>query len=289
MLALKLIGLVVVTTYMLQAGLATPPGRLAAGAWRKGELARALLVMLVLGPLVARLLAAAFALDRRPAAALVLMSLVGVVPLASRGARSARGEVSHAVVLTAVLGIVTAFTAVPTTRLLLGYDGPLEVRTGTLLLQVLLLQGMPIAIGMFIRSKTERVHALERGLGFFNAAAVAVLVVVALVLLPRYGAVRSLGWSGVLAAFVFAVLIASAGYMLSGPERVERRTLAAIANMPNVVLAILIVTSATVDAGFAIAIVGVFVVRFLTGLVIQRLLARSAERQARRPLGPQAV
>ena len=200
LLALKLIGLVVVTTYMLQAGLATPKGRFAAGAWRKGELARALVVMLVLGPLVARLLAAAFALEPRPAAALVLLSLVGVVPLASRGARSARGDVPYAVVLTAALGIVTAFTAAPTTRLLLGYHGPLEVRTGALVLQVMLLQGVPLAIGMFIRAKPERTRALERVLGIFNVAAIVVLVVVAVVLLPRYGAVRSLGWNGALAA-----------------------------------------------------------------------------------------
>lgn len=274
-LALKLVGVVVVMTYMLQTGLATPKGKLRECAQRRGELARALLIMLVLGPLAARLLAAAFALPVRPAVALVLLSLVGVVPLASRGARSARADVSFAVVLTVALGIVAAFTAAPTTRLLLGYEGPLQVRTGALVLQVLLLQGVPLAIGIYIRSKTERARSLEKALGIFNAAIMLVLVVVVLTLLPRYGAVRSLGWSGMLAAVVFAAFMSSAAYLLVGPDRAERRTLAAVANMPNVILAVLIVTSAGVDAGFAVAIVGAFVVRLLAGVVFQKMLARS--------------
>lgn len=285
-LVLKLVGVVVVATYMFQAGLATPEGQLrATGARRKGELARALLVMLVLGPLAARVLVEAFALDRHPAAALVLLSVVGVAPLASRAARSARADVSFAVILTAALGLVAAFTAAPSARLLFGYEGPLEVRAAPLVLQVLFLQGVPLALGVLIRSKTERARSLEKALGVFNAVVLVVLLVVALVLLPRYGTVRSLGWSAALAAVVFSVLIAAAGYWLAGPDPQERRTVAAVANIPNVFLAILIVMSAGVDPGFAVAIVGVFLVRLFTGLAIQKVLARSAGRRAPRAAG----
>lgn len=289
-LALKLVGVVAVATYMLQTGLATRSRELAAGARLRGELARALVVMLVLGPLAARLLAGVFALGPRPGAALVLLSLVGVVPLASRSARSARGDVSFAVVVTAALGITVAFTAAPTARVLLGYGGPLEVGTLSLLLQVLVLQGVPVALGAFVRSRSEQhARSLEKVLGVFNMAVVVALLVVAVVLLPRYGAVRSLGFGGALAAFVFAVFVATAGYLLAGPDPAERRALAALANMPNVVLALLIVTSAGADEGFALAIVGVFVVRVVTGLAVQRVLARSAERKQARPIEPRAV
>jgi BASS family bile acid:Na+ symporter len=281
-LVLKLAGVVAVTTYMLQTGLATPREELVACARRKGELARALLVMLVLGPLAARLLAAAFALPARPAAALVLLSLVGVVPLASRGARNARGNVAFGVVLTAALGIVAAFTTAPAVRLLLGYRGPLRVDTAPLLVQVLLLQGVPIAVGMLLRAKLRRAAALEDALGVFNGLVVLFVLGAAVVLLPRYGAVRSLGWNGALAAVVFAVFIASVGYALVGPDRRDRRALAALANKPNVVLAILVVASAGVDAGFVVAIAGVFLVRFFAGVAFQKLLARSASREAPR-------
>ena len=277
-IGLKIFALIAVTTYMLQAGLATSSSELATVARRKAELARALVLMLVLGPLAARVLAAVFALSPRPAVALVLLSLVGVVPLASRGARGARGDVTSALVVTVVLGVVAAFTAAPTARLLLSYRGPLEVPTGALLVQVLLLQGVPLAAGILVRSKTKRALGLERVLRVFNVAVLVLLLAGAVVVMPRYGAVRSLGWSGALAACVFAVFIALTGYLLGGSDPAERRTLAGLANMPNIMLAVAIVTSAGVDAGFVIAIVGVFTVRFFTGVAIQRVLARSAQR-----------
>lgn len=273
----KLIGAVAVATYMFQTGLATPKGTLAATARRgKRTIARGLFVMLVLGPVFARLLAEVLALGPRAAAALVLLSLVGVVPLASRSARSVRGDVAFAVVVTAALGLVAAFTAAPATRLLLGYEGPLELRTGRLLLQLLLLQAAPLALGVLVRTKTGRTPRLEKALGAFNALALVALFVAALVHLPRYGPVRSLGWNGALAALVYGVFVASASYALGGPDQVERRTLAALANMPNVILALLLVTSAGVDAGFAVAVIGVFLVRVVTGLVLQMVLLRSA-------------
>ncbi len=275
-LALKLVGVIAVMAYMLQTGLATPRGDLAKCARHRGELARAIVIMLVLGPLLARFLAAAFALPVRPAVALVLLSLVGVVPLASRGARGARADVSFAVILTVVLGSVAAFTAAPTTRLLLGYAGPLEVHVGSLLLQILVLQALPLAVGVLVRARTERARALEKALGVFNTVLLSALFVAALVLLPRYGAVRSLGLRGVLAALVFSALLACSSYLLVGPDAAGRRTLAAVANMPNVVLALLVVGSAGVDTGFAVAVVGVFVVRLFTGIAIQKLLARVA-------------
>jgi hypothetical protein len=276
-LALELAGVVAVVTYMLKTGLATPRGRLREVARQRApELARAIVIMLVLGPLLARLLVAVFALPVRPAAAIVLLSLAGVVPLASRGARSARADVSFAVLLTAALGAVAAFTAAPTTRLLLGYRGPLHVRTGALVLQIVLLQAVPLAAGILVRSKTERARTLERALGVLDAIVLVAIFAGALVLVPRTGAVRSLGWNGALAAAVFAVLIAVAGWLLAGPRASERRTLAAVANMPNVVLAVLVVTGAGVDTGFVVAVVGAFLVRVFVGFAIQKVLA-SAE------------
>jgi BASS family bile acid:Na+ symporter len=278
-LAMKLLGVIAVTTYMLQTGLAMPPGGLAACAKnKKAELARSLLVMLVLGPLAARLVVAAFALPPRPALALVLLSFVGVVPLASRGARNARGNVPTAILLTAVLGLVVAFTAAPTTRLVFGYHGQVEVHTMSLLVEILVLQGVPLAVGLMVRSKmASHARELETALGVFNTFVVIALVILAALIVPRHGAVRSLGWTGALAAIVFSVFIAGAGYLLVGADREARRTLAAIANKPNVILAILIVSSAGLDAGFAVAVVGVFLVRLFTGIVIQRVLARSAK------------
>jgi predicted Na+-dependent transporter len=280
-LAIKLVGIVVVVAYLIQTGLGIRRGTLRQRLKEsKGELVRALLVMLVLGPLAARLLVSVFALDVRPAVALVMLSLVGVVPLASKGARAARADVSFALDITLILAVIAAFTAEPWTRFLLGYRGPLDAKPATHALQGLMLEAVPLAIGMYLGTK-KFAPRLEKTLAKFNKIAIAIILVVAWVLLPRYGLVRSLGWKGIVAALVFAGFISAAGYLLCGPDGRARRTVAAIANMPNIVFALPIVTSARVDSGFLVAIGGVFIVRFVTGLVIEQFMARAEARKTK--------
>jgi predicted Na+-dependent transporter len=288
-IALKILAFIAITTYMLQVGLATRSGDLRAVLQRKGELVRTLLVMVVLGPLAARMTAAIFGLGVHSTVALVVLATAGVVPLASRSARSTRGDVPFALELTLMLAVVAAFLAGPTSRLVLGYRGPVDVRPLPLLGELLLLVVVPTAVGLALREKSARAPAIERVVGKVNLVVLVVLVVVALVLVPRYGTVRSLGLSGVLAAFVFAWFIAASAYVFVGPEVVMRRTVAGMANKPNVMLAIVIVTSARAETGFVLAIIGVFIVRFFTGLLIQALLARSAARDATREIPPQAI
>jgi predicted Na+-dependent transporter len=289
-LALKIVAAVAITTYMLQLGLGTSTRELQAMLHRRGELARILLVMVVLGPLAARGLAGLFALDVRPGAALVLVAITGVVPLASRGAERAHGDVTFALGTKLLLALVTAFTAAPSIYLLFSYKGPLAVPTLHVLRELLLLQVLPIAIGMFVRARVgARALRLAKWLGIANTAILAAILVIAVVLLPRYGAVRSLGWSGVIASVVFACFLAAAAYLVVGPDRKIRRSAAVIANKPNVMLSIWLVSSASVDAGFAIAVVGVFLVRVVTGVVIQQLLARSAARDRTTEISPQAA
>lgn len=274
-LAFQIVFAVAVTTYMLETGLAAPRG----GMWealrtKKGELARGLVVMIVIGPLVATLIARALALPDHTADALVILSAVGVVPMASRGARRRGGDASLAVLLTALLGLAAAFTAAPTARFLLGYERRLDAPVGGLLLQVLALQGLPIALGMLIGRYSRRADAIERFFRTFNKAVIVAVVVAALVILPRYGSVRALGGRGVLAGVAFALLVSAAGYALGGPRLAARRTLAMVANLPNVSLALVLVTSAGATAGFAIAMVGMFLVRIATGLAVAALVAR---------------
>lgn len=287
-LALKLTALVLVTTYMLQVGLATPRGALAVATRRKGAIARAVVLMLVVGPLGARALVAALELPPRPAVALVLLALAGVVPLAPRGARSARGDVPYAVVVTFTLGILAAFTAAPSARLLLGYWGPLDVPTLRLLGQIVLVQAVPLGLGLLLRARPHA-RAIEKVVGAVNVAVSVVIVVAALVLLPRTGAVRSLGLLGALAALLFAGIMAALGYVLGGRDPAARRSLASVANMPNVALALLVVAGAGLDQGFAVAVVGLFVIRLLAALVTQKVLARASRRAPPRAAQPQVA
>jgi predicted Na+-dependent transporter len=286
MLTLKLLAALMISSYMLAVGLTTTTEALSSTLHKKSELARAVVIMLVLGPLTARLITAVFGLDRPAAAAIVLLSLTGVVPLASRGAGRAGGDTCFAVVLTATLGFASAITAVPTTRLLIGYGGPLEVPAARLFGSILLLQVAPLVVGMLLRARSAQRDRLERILTKLNAILYGAIAVAAFLLMLRYGAVRSLGWSGVAAAILFAAFISAAGYFLLGGGMAERRSLAGIANMPNFGLALVMVFSAHVGPPFAVAIVGVFVVRLFVGLAIQSVLTRSARGEPAPAGGP---
>lgn len=282
-LALLIVAVILLTTFMFQTGFAMPAGALASDLTKKGDLARAVLLMLVLGPLAARGLAWALQLEPHAEVGLVLLSLVGVVPLAPRGARMAGGDVAFAVLITFVLGALAAVTAAPSARFLLGYDGPLELRTGTLLAEIALLQAGPLALGLFLRTKTKPGLAatLEKWVGRVNLGATVVVLGAILLVMLRTHALRAIGWKGALAAVAFSAIFAPLGYLLGGSDPTRRRTLAAIVNLPNVALALAIVTAAKAGTEFAVAVVGMFFVRAVVGVGMQKVVGSASARRSK--------
>lgn len=272
----RLLIFVLVSTFMLEAGLTVPPR--ASRRLRAGTIARAVLVMLVLGPLAAFGVAHAFAPTPQVVAALVLLAVVGVVPLAARGARSARGDMGCAVVLTLVLGIIAPFTAAPSARLLLRYEGAIGFEPRPILVQLLVMQIVPLALGLLVQKTSRRAAGLRRVVHILNIVAFAIVLAA---LLPRFGAVLEVGWRGVAAATVLAAVIAGVAHLVGGHRLEDRRALVSIANAPNVALALAIASSARAKPSFTALLLGVFLLRFATGRVLQRLVARRDERAAR--------
>lgn len=264
-----------IVTYMLQVGLAAPPGSFR--RVRPQAVARGLLVMLVLGPLLATLAVRVAGTPPPVTVALVVLSTVGVLPLAPRRLHDDHECRETGVVLSLLLAMIAIFVAAPLSRLLLAYSGhvPHEgFRPGLLLLQVLVLQGAPLVLGLAIARSSRQAPALERWTRRLNLVLLAAVVLV--VLVPHLGALLAVGWRGGAVAVVYAVVLAGLAYLIGGPTMDDREATVAIANKPNVGLALKIATAAAVERRYAAVIVGVFLVRALSGAVLERLAARRA-------------
>lgn len=274
---LKVVFLVFLLSFMLQSGLAAPKGSLANASRRARELVLAVVLMLVLGPILAVGVGRVFGLAGPAAAALLVLSVVGVVPLAPRAAKNARGDVPLAIVVMLVLSLVAAFAATPATRLLLsywGFDALVGVQPGSFVLALLLLQVVPLATGLALRARAARSAWLEKAVGVVNTAAFVAIVL--FVVAPRLGDMKALGIRGAAAGLVFAVVLAALGWTLGGPTPTGRRTLAAMANMPNFALALALASSAYAPPVYAVTLIEMFLLRIAVGIVIQLVLARSA-------------
>jgi BASS family bile acid:Na+ symporter len=276
---LKVVVAVFVASYMLETGYAIPPRDLAAASRRRPEIAAAVFVMLVVGPLLAYALVRTLDLDLYSAVALVLLSMTGVVPLASRMATHAKGDVPFALILTLVLGAIAPFSAPATARIIFGrIDHVIDIDVARLLVQLVLISGLPILAGIALRASVgeERARKGVRVARVVNTCAFGVVAVFLVIILLRAHALRSLTVTGAIAAVIFSLLISGIGYMFGGPAGAGRRTLAAIPNVPNVGLALLFVAGPNVAPPFKATILGMFVLRFAVGELINRRLARSA-------------
>jgi len=273
--ASKLLVAVLIATMMFQIGLSVPLREMREEIHAVSRLLRGLVLFLVIAPLVALLVAWGLRVDRPVEVALVLLSCAGVVPLAPRFARAAHGDVCLALVLTFSLGLVTIVTCAPTARWLLGYSGEVDFKAGRLIAQLVFIQGAPLALGVLIRRATTRAESVARVVGRINTIAFVAVVVV--IVAPHLDLLLAVGWRGAAAAATLSLVLAVVGHAIGGAEEPTARTLAAIANGPNVSLALVIITSVRAPPVFGVTIVGVFLVRRLVGFVVQKLLARRAE------------
>jgi predicted Na+-dependent transporter len=271
----KLIGVVLVTTFMLQIGLGLTPRVLRDEVRHVGKLLHGLALFLVVAPVLAALLAVAFHVDRTSGVAMVLLSCVGVAPLAAKSARASRGDVALAVVLTFALGLLTVVTAAPTARWLLGYSPEVPIRPAALIPKLALLQVAPLLLGLWLRDSGRRAKSIERVVGWINTAAFVAAIV--LIVAPHLGDITAAGWRGAGATITFSLLLALTGYIVGGPGTSEGRTLAGMANVPNVGLALGIATSISAPRVLLVTIVGVFLLRAIVGVVVHKMVGRRAQ------------
>lgn len=272
---LKVLTPLLVVTFMFQAGLDA-----AQGSRRRLPLVaigRGLLLMLVLGPLVAWALVHLVPTTPEVAVGLIVLSVTGVMPLASRGARDLGGSTTTAVLLTIVLAQITVLTALPSAEVLLARHGGAVFASGPAFVQVLLLQWLPLMAGILVaRRAPARSAPLSRFISVLDKAILTVVVVV--VVLPKLGVVTVLGLRGVLLTSVFAIALAVLSALIGGPTTEDRRAILSVTAAANLGLSLTMLKSAGLEDRFGPTLMAIFLVRVLVGTLTQKALVRGAAR-----------
>jgi BASS family bile acid:Na+ symporter len=271
---MKIVVAVLLVSMALSIGMSLERGDLRRAARDRGTLLRALFASLVFVPIITLLVARQFRLGTTVASALVLLSVCPIAPFAPHATRRIRGDVPLAMLLTLLLGVLTPITAAPTGRLLLEYTGPLRLRPIVMIVQLLLLQLVPLLIALSIRRRDPRWgRAFARVVDAIFALSLIALVVIAIV--PRLPAVARLGWLGLLATLVTAAISMLAGALMGKDARASR-TLATVGAVPNIGLALALARGANVAPEGIAILVGMFLVRVVVNLMWLTLVRRRA-------------
>lgn len=194
---------------------------------RPALLARSLVAMLVIMPIVTVALAKAFDLYRPVEIALVALALSPIPPLLPGKERKAGGNIHFALGLMTVAGVVSMVTVPLTLNLVGWYSGrPLATPTGTIVKIMMMSIVVPLSVGLAVRAAwpavadrlvtpvaiTARVLLLAGAIGLLIGAT-----------LPMFALVGH----GTLVAMVTVALVGlTAGHWLGGPEEGDRLVLA---------------------------------------------------------------
>jgi BASS family bile acid:Na+ symporter len=216
-----------------------------------------LFVNLVIFPAVAYAFARAVHARGDVAIALMLLAAVPGGRFAPHLVKVGYGDVPLAIEVTLFLAKLTAFTAVPTTRLLLGVPA-IELRELPLIAQLILLQIVPLYAGKWLRRKNRPLA--DRLLRPAQWTAVSIMVAVFFVVLFREDRgllqlMNDRAWIAVLATGMAWPIL---GRLLAGRQIENRRAFAILADAREVALALVIASLAFPTPGVHTALFGIW-------------------------------
>lgn len=224
---------------------------------KRRVLVRGLLVNLVVFPAVAYAIVRALHATGDVAIALMLLAAVPGGRFAPHLVKLGHGDVPLAVELTMFLAKLTAFSAAPTARWLLGVHA-IDVHELPLILQLILLQLVPLYAGKWLRRKHRSLadRVLRPAHGMALAAMMAVFV--AVLLREDRGLLQLMSdraWLGVAVTGIAWPLL---GWLLAGRAEGDRRTFAIIADAREIALALVLASLAFPERGVHTAIFGIW-------------------------------
>lgn len=234
---------------------------------KRRMLVRGLVINLVVLPAVAFGITRALHASGDVAIALILLASVPGGRFAPHLVKLGGGDVPLAIEVTLFLAKLTAFTAAPTARWLLGIQA-IDVHELPLILQLVLLQIVPLYAGKWLRRKrrplADRIqrpaHAVAIGAMF------AVFVVV--LLKEDRGLVEIVSDRAWLAVALTGIAWPLLAWLLAGPIDGDRRALAIIADAREVALALLLASLAFPDRGVHTAIFGIWSIYTIVTLLL---------------------
>jgi BASS family bile acid:Na+ symporter len=245
-------------------------------------LVRGLVINLVLFPAVAYAITRWLHASSDVAIALILLAAVPGGRFAPHLVKLGDGDVPLAIELTLFLAKITAFTAAPTARWLLGIHA-LDVHELPLILQLVLLQIVPLYAGKWIRRSRRSLG--DRMLRPAHTIAVmTMLAVFATVLLKEdRGLAEILHDRAWLAVAVTGITWPLLGWLLAGREDGERRAFAITADAREIALALLLASLAFPNRGVHTAIFGIWSIYAIVAILLAAGMRSLPKIRARDP------
>ena len=191
-----------------------------------GKLARALLAMFVVMPVVAILLSVVFEFRPPVEIALVALAISPMPPLLINRQAQAGGRVSYGMGLM-VTAALLSIVYVPVAVYIIGrvLDLPIAMGPTALIRLVLLTVFIPLLLGMLVRTVWPAARRVARPLAIVAITGL-VLSVAALLIAVLPTAMTLVGNGTLLVFVVFVVIGLAVGHALGGPSREERAVLA---------------------------------------------------------------
>ena len=214
--------------------------------WRRPVLlAKSLLAMYVVMPLVAILMARTLDLPRSTELALVVLAVCAGAPLLPKKLIKAGGDPAYVFSLIVTSSLV-AIVTVPTSLHLLGHyisfdtTAVTPARVAQVILTSLLL---PLGAGMLIRKAAPGL-AERVGDPLLRVAGIVMSLCALLVLVAGFHLVFDVGVPSLVAFAAFTLTAIAAGHSLGGPDASDRRSLAVACASRHIGLALLIAANA---------------------------------------------
>jgi bile acid:Na+ symporter, BASS family len=234
---------------------------------KRRMLVRGLAINLILYPAVAFAITRAVHASSDVAIALLLLAAVPGGRFAPHLVKLGGGDVPLSIEVTLFLAKLTAFTAAPTARWLLGVSG-IDVREVPLILQLVLLQIVPLYAGKWLRRKRRPIA--DRLLRPAHAIALGAMVAVFVTVLLKEdrGLVEILYDRAWLAVALTAIAWPALGWLLAGRNDGDRRAFSIGANAREIALALLLASLAFPGRGVHTAIFGIWSIYTLVTLLL---------------------
>lgn len=271
----KIIIAVFLGAFMLQAGLGCDYKELLAALRNTSCMVRVFLANFIVVPIIGVIAVRVFALDDFVATGIVLMAISPGVPFLPLLAGSKNGgNEGLATALSVLLPAISIITVPLTIPLVLSADAVAHIALGSFITNLLLLQLLPLAIGLLLRERMATVAAtLHKVAGVVWIVA---LIVLCFGLVPKMGAAFAAvyGSRGLMATLVLVVLSAATGWLFGGSEATYRNTMTLSTIMRNFSLGLLIAGQNFEGTVVSEVVLTYFVIQFVVANLLGQVLKR---------------
>jgi BASS family bile acid:Na+ symporter len=271
----KLAVAIFLIAFMLLAGLMCDYHELIE-AFRGGfRVGRIVVANFIVVPLLAVIVVRLFALDDFVATGILLMAIAPGVPFLPMIAGAKKGgSAGLATGLAVVLPALSIVTVPITIPFILPAGAAEHIRFAPFIINLVLLQLLPLCIGLAIRARLAKATPMLRKvvIGVLAVAGLAVLYFV----VPAMGKAFTevFGTRGLMATLLIVILSGFAGWALGGKTPEYRRTITISTIMRNFGLALLIAGQNFEGTVVSAAVLAYFVIQFIVANVLGTVLKR---------------